>query len=177
MPAPAIRLCVAAQAGSDRVAQVILGVFSSEFAGEFGAFGPRPDKAHLPTQDIPKLWKFIKTKPPQIMTDPRAAGIIRYRPDRAQVAFGIFPHGPEFDYRETPASKADAFLPIENGSAVCQTHSGGDQYQQGCEHDQSRDGNENIRRSLDPARPARDRLMLAEPRGRGVPVSCRSALR
>src|SRR2546428_25109 len=137
MPAPAIRLCVAAQAGSARVAQVILGRFSSEFAGKLGGFGPRPDRAHPPTRDIQKLWRFIKPKPPQIMTDPRAAGIIRYRPDRAQVAFGIFPHGPEFDYRETPASKADAFLPIENGSADCQTNSGGDKYQQGCENDKS----------------------------------------
>lgn len=177
MTAPAVHLGVTAEAGPDRVAQIVFGVISSEFAGEFRALGPRPNKTHLSTQDIPKLWKFIKTEPAQIMADPGASGIIRHRPDGSQVTFGMFLHGSEFDNREAMASKANACLPIENRSAVCKTYCGRDQCQQRREHNQSDSGKEDIRRSLNPARPTGDGSMRAEPRGCGFPASCPSAPR
>ena len=116
--APAVNLSIAREAGPNRVAQVVVGVFPPELASEFGAFGARTHKAHIALEDIPELRKLIKTRSPQVVSDPGAPWIIRDGPDRAQVPFGLLQHGSEFDNGEAVPVQPNTGLAIEDRSAI-----------------------------------------------------------
>jgi hypothetical protein len=48
--------------------QIVPLIFLPELACELRAFRPRSDKTHFTSKDIPKLRKFIETRPPKIIT-------------------------------------------------------------------------------------------------------------
>ena len=97
----------------------------TEFAGEFGTFGPRSDKTHVAAKNVPELRKFVEAETAKIMTHSCAAGIVRNRPDGTEMALGILMHAAEFDDRESMAIQSNASLSIEHGSVIRQTHDSG----------------------------------------------------
>jgi len=100
------------------VAQIVVAMFRSEFASEFGALRARPNEAHLATQYIPQLRQFIEARPSQVITDAGASRIARHRPDRTESGFCIFMHSAKFDERERTLLKADSNLPVQGGTAI-----------------------------------------------------------
>jgi len=115
---PAVDLRVTGETRTDNMAKVIARELLTEFAGEFGTFGPRSDKTHVAAKNIPELRKFVEAETAKIMTHSCAAGIVRNRPDGTEMALGILMHAAEFHDRETMAVQSDASLAIENRSAV-----------------------------------------------------------
>lgn len=128
--APAVDLRVAGDAGAHRVANVVADVFFSEFAGEFGPFGPRSDQTHIAAQDIPELRKLIDTETTQIESEPRASRVAGNGPNRAEFALRLHMHRSEFDNRETAAFESHPNLAVEDRAAILQTHNDGDDGEQ-----------------------------------------------
>lgn len=116
--APPVDLCIAGDAWTNRVSDVVPAVFFPEFPGEFGAFGSGADKTHFAAENIPQLRQFVETAAAQEISDAGAPRIPRHRPDGAEVAFGILVHCPEFDHREAASIESDAHLPVQDRAAV-----------------------------------------------------------
>jgi len=127
---PAVDLCIARQAGTDKVAKVVAGMFLPEFAGEFGTLGPWSDETHVAAKNVPELWKFVQSEPAKTMSRPRAPGIVRNRPDGPEMALGALVHASEFEDRESMTVQSNPGLAIEDGSAIRQTDDSGNQRHQ-----------------------------------------------
>lgn len=175
--APTVDLSVAGEAGSHGVADLIVGMFFAKLVREFRALGTRADETHLAAKNIPELRKLVEAESPQIRSDWGASWVVRHGPDRAKVALGVLLHGSELNDGEPAPSEANASLPVEDGAAVRETNSSGDQYKQRRKEYEREYGNDDIDRPFGQARQARNGLMRAEARCRELPISFRSALR
>ena len=116
--APSVNLCITGDPGADRVADVVVLMLPAKLPCKFGPLRTRAHQAHIAAQDIPQLRQFVQTQAPQIVSDPRAARVAGNRPDGAEVALGIFVHGPELDDGEAAPVETDTDLPVEDGAAV-----------------------------------------------------------
>jgi len=80
---PSMDLCVARKARTYKVAKVIAGMFQPKFAGEFRTLRPRPDETHVAAQNVPELRKLVQSEAAKIVTDSRAARVVRHGPNGA----------------------------------------------------------------------------------------------
>ena len=156
---PAMDLSISGQSRAHKVPNIIEPMFLAKLGGELGPFGTWPHNAHVAPKDIPELRQFIQAKSPKYQTKSGASRIVRYRPDRTVVFFGVEAHCPECDYRKTAPLKAHPNLSIEDWSAVLQLDSGGDCQQNGKEHDDPNRRKHTVNRPLDNTGDTDDRSM------------------
>src|SRR5271156_3394976 len=97
------------QARTNCMALVVIRNFFPEHANKFGAFGTRPDEAHIAAQNVDQLRQLVQPKLPQYPADTSDALIIRSRPHRFAF-FSIFSHGAELQDGKSAAMESDALL-------------------------------------------------------------------
>src|SRR5205085_4283894 len=83
---------------------------------EDGAFGSRPDEAHIAANDVDELRQLVNAQLAYEATDARDARIILTRPDRA-VLFGVGAHRAKLDHPENVVVQSEALLCVENRPA------------------------------------------------------------
>src|SRR4051812_23459475 len=81
---------------------------------EFRPLGPRPDDAHLSSQDVPELRKLVDVALPQQPSGPSDPRIVVGSPTRCAGQFRPLDHRTELDDLERLSALAESDLPEQN---------------------------------------------------------------
>src|SRR5437867_8350279 len=107
------------QAWSNQMSLLVVGNLLGELCDEVRPFRPRSDEVHIAAQNVPELRNFINANLANEAPRTRHTFIIGLSPNGA-VFFRIDAHRTKLHQRESAAVLADAFLPVENGTAGIQ---------------------------------------------------------
>ena len=106
---PVPDLSPACNAGTDHVAQIVIGNLVAEPLDKFGALRPGADKPHIAAQNVPELGNFIESGLAHESTKRCDPGIILGCPN-SSCCFSILAHGAKLVGGELASAVADAGL-------------------------------------------------------------------
>src|SRR5579864_995791 len=108
--APSVYLCPAGDSDFEGVAKIIALDFLQEPLHKMCSFRSRTDDAHVPSQYVEELGKFVEICFPQQNTYRRPSWIVVAGPTRIPFLAASYPHGAKLQHAEHAAVEPDTLL-------------------------------------------------------------------